>query len=1784
MDREPPSLLDVRHRPEDGAIAGFSRAVEATIELIAIDAAPGSGLSRMRIARVGGDDAEDPQTQPFSPRAQVDLPDVGPHVFEVTVEDAAGHESASLELTITRDTSPPSLADPSLPDLGAAGPAITREALTSLRVNVDDDGPHLLYRVHDVASPPGPFLPAPDLRPFEVPIAIRPGPDGPRVLTGTARDAAGNERVLEPLTVTLDRHAASPAQIVVRTADGARLPDGGLVAAPEVHVDVELPDATERLVAILDGDAAVDGNAASCVIERGENGCTMLDVLLPIAAGGIQRVELSVTTHDEAGNTSTPATAALVVDLDPPEETELAVVEGPLVRHREVRLRLDVRGAAAYAIEGDVVTPLAFVVADRFPIEVPVVLSAGDGSKTIVARFRDEAGNTSRAAFATRLDQTAPTFDVALYQGGEPLEAESPEALPRIRDPQVEVRVALTSPEPHDCPATVDDCRIQQRVALSDSFEGAVWGPLATSWRLELPPISDVRRVRVELRDPAGNVSAPLDVAVELEVQLDREPPDSPGLRRHSLSADRIRLELTPPAAPDVAWFRVERSVPTIDGAAWRTVALHAASADDAQISADAPPLQWADCAGPADCLTYGAALAIAPLDPTTCDGASPGPCRPDVLIVEDRSVIPGHLHLYRARAIDDLGNASAPTAPIDAGVPIDPPTAQLVSGTGQRRLVWSVPEGTFSLTRVSTTAFDALGNPLPPEEHPVARGFLELPSAPSLGERARLEVANPDRSLVWATFVEGFGAAYREIDLDSAPARGLSAIAHPDGGVFLTEVVAALQLRQRRIAPPFDESPRDVVPALIAEIAEVFPMALALGRVVAVPAAAPDGRIWTLYGVPDLGLIGLLEPGEGEGRSIQLIEPELGPDLDVLLASGGRDFGPGRRFGAFDFAIDADGAAHVAIIENGQAEDEPGEDEPTASVYYGVFPPDAPEAFEYGFSQFTFGTNRHRLATLRPIDAAADDTRIRVFVRPGAATLVYRVDGVLRVQTLVDGEIDTNGDLPGAVPIDFDAAPTPGGGVDVTWITHEPEGTTLWAARVTDGEADAPARLVTCDAVRTPRIARNASGAARVIAWCDGGATSGLHYFGVDANGVRRMDGALVEAASPSAPLLVADLDDRFRIVLPTQRGLALVTPAPFDLAAAEPAVLAAGAARGAVVARRGAGGALHVLYDGPDGWQYRSSRGDAGPLPGAVDAEAPLLAVSPAGPVWIVGPSAAGGTAIRVDNDSPAVDLGAPGDTLLAADTDRHGALHAFAFRGSLPSAEFRLLHHVADADGDVRTDSITFTELLDAADVPIPLTPDLTLEAVPTGDGVELLIWIHNRVLRLTFGTDGSLSIQTDIIGSTVDHAAIGTPSGDVIVAGIDHRGTIWKGPFGERKSTVVEHAGSGDRVALAAAPDGGAFAIYGTHRTVLRDDEPELAFVISIAGGAAGGAVATVELAQPAPSEVPHLFATGDRGRVDVFFPDGADGDVRHLSIRPSLPLDVSWSRVDRSPRLGIVGDADGDRIPDALDNCARIWNPLQDIVGADGCCPPDRTGPACDRCSDPRRTGADCDVCAPGVSGLQCDECEDPHHTGPSCRYCTPRRTGPGCEICRFRFDGEDCERCADGYIGPDCNDCANPRYAGDRCDVCAPRFAGPDCGQCTDRFAGPDCDTCAELFAGPDCTECADPKFIGDSCDRCTDSRLAPPDCEQCRPGLGGPDCSEVVGCDNACDTLAACAASDDWCPGYGVDDTDAVVALCLFPCSLAIQSGIDLETMECEEGIELLRMASPEFASQCQD
>ncbi len=825
VDQLPPLLDTVRHIPGERALVGYvasdlsDLAAVATIALSAVDPAPSPGLRSVEVSRVG--DVADPQTSvlDFAPTVTVRLPSIGPNQLEVSVLDFAGNRSESIPVEIFRDAhEPEGMVIPArrqgripeetglrINNESESSPPVTNEQVVNVEISARDrdarnrtDGrTGLRYRlaaglVGEVNIESSSWVEIEELGPFIQSVALPGGRDGTYSVELEVMDFAGNmwDQGRLAKNIRLDRTNAGPTSL--RALSGqVEIPEGSTVrlepdAAGDYRVRVEVSTAgIEQVRACL---VSCD-RPPRCMIGDGETSCE-LDVRLPgVFPGTVEFVELPIVTRDLAGNRSDPMILSFTVDLQPPLETSVDFAYGvrlndqgeSLTNKKDgsgIGLLLNAVDAVAYRIDGDTTTGGAEVSQDVFPVEVPVVLDATeDGVKAIDVTFIDDAGNQVTETLNVRLDTEKPVFDVSLVVDDEELQVGGGN-LPRIVSPTVGVRLRLPEPD-QDCENLRNDsCRLEQRVSLSDQFLGAVWTRAAESFDFTLPAVSGPRSIYVQLRDPAGNVSAPSRVDLDLNLQdvdvnliVDLEGPSVPGLRRDYISPDKIRLEITAPADADLEYYVVERNVPEIDGASWHTVRLTPAIADDeASIAvSQACRVQSANCDDPQSCL---------PAFPR------------QVLLVEDRQLYQGLNHFYRVRAFDDLGNPSGISVPLDAGTPIGPPSAFLTTLGDTRVVSWAPVPGTFDVERVIYEIRAIDGTLLSEEELPTAGSQVVLPPInfdnELVQEAVRVRAKNVDESIVWETRVSELGL-FNEV-VDPGPRSGTLIKGAEDGeGVLHT-------------------------------------------------------------------------------------------------------------------------------------------------------------------------------------------------------------------------------------------------------------------------------------------------------------------------------------------------------------------------------------------------------------------------------------------------------------------------------------------------------------------------------------------------------------------------------------------------------------------------------------------------------------------------------------------------------------------------------------------------------------------------------------------------------------------------------------------------------------------------------------------------------------------------------------------------------------------------------------------------------------------------------------
>ena len=786
-DTTPPVIAGL----ELGDGSGYARALALGVRVECSDAMSRSAALRARLTLhpPGGGAPLEPEFPALEGFVML-TPTPGTWRVGAACTDAAGNVSARVERQVVLD-----LEAPTVTTFGLnrdSGRRAIREPMVTVTLAVEDalSGPQAVA-VSEVAIDCDTAVYAyPPVGEIRFPIR---GADGERSLFVCARDVAGNitdAPIQSHDSVVLDRLVQEPTALTLRTrgAEAHVIEEGEVVrlaadAQGRYAIDAEVAAIGEPVTIHIGGDSE-----GTCALVPPANHCTVDALALRVGADQVRAMRVTAHAEDEAGNVSPVVERHFVVDVDPPGGPVLVLDRGPLTRTLDdIPVTLYANDASAYRIYVDGRAGPR-TVAVGFPVQTSVDLPGQSGIRRLAAEFFDEAGNSARSdEVELTVDLVAPAFEASLWQGAMPLVPGADGAPPRIVDSVLDVRIALAEDEPVDCPDPEFDCRLEQRISLSANFEGAPWQPLSPVSQIELPPVSDVRGVFVQLRDAAGNVAELAAADVRLEVELDRSAPDAPGLRRRYISPEKIRLEITSSGDPDLAFVVVERNRPELDGGEWQPIAVTPAIADDGDFAvvSDACALQRGECRGSSPCVDY-------PMNGS--------------LLVEDRDIVAGFAHFYRVRAEDDLGNASSYSVPLAAGVPIRPPEIRLAVTGEERRISWTPAAGTYEVERVTFARAEPSGAIVDEIEVAARAGQFTLPDSaigissnqdgdPQTGnlpnDRLIVQSANSDRSIVWQTHAGGLGRGGIEVDSGLEPGKQVHITAKhsPDGTLHVAYI-----------------------------------------------------------------------------------------------------------------------------------------------------------------------------------------------------------------------------------------------------------------------------------------------------------------------------------------------------------------------------------------------------------------------------------------------------------------------------------------------------------------------------------------------------------------------------------------------------------------------------------------------------------------------------------------------------------------------------------------------------------------------------------------------------------------------------------------------------------------------------------------------------------------------------------------------------------------------------------------------------------------------------------
>ncbi|MDF1563163.1 MAG: carboxypeptidase regulatory-like domain-containing protein [Deltaproteobacteria bacterium] len=381
LDREAPdgTVVEV----EGGST--WSRTAIVSVGLTAADENQAAGLT-MRLASDSGFSGA--VWQPYQSVITWFLsPGDGAKQVFAQFRDPAGNVSAPVSDGITLDTVGPTgarLAIDQAPYAGSRNLTLTTgaqgasEMVVSLAPDFTDlAGNPVAWESYDVST----TLQLPDA-------------DGPYVLYGKYRDAAGNETVRLDAAVTLDRDAPVIAS--------ASIVEGAAVSTPNVTLLVQ---AVAGAAYAHEMKVDVEDVASGGLVQGIWGPFNPTQPVTLAAPRGVKRVH--VTLRDAAGNTSAPRSVDVEWDDTAPQITLVTLAGGaPWVT--ETALTLDV--VATGATELQVSNRADFAGALWQPYATPLAwtLDPGDGAKTVHVRVRDSAGNLDTSSASVSLDRTVP--------------------------------------------------------------------------------------------------------------------------------------------------------------------------------------------------------------------------------------------------------------------------------------------------------------------------------------------------------------------------------------------------------------------------------------------------------------------------------------------------------------------------------------------------------------------------------------------------------------------------------------------------------------------------------------------------------------------------------------------------------------------------------------------------------------------------------------------------------------------------------------------------------------------------------------------------------------------------------------------------------------------------------------------------------------------------------------------------------------------------------------------------------------------------------------------------------------------------------------------------------------------------------------------------------------------------------------------------------------------------------------------------------------------------------
>lgn len=460
----------------------------------------------------------------------------GPRTVYVRYTDVAGNH-LDVAATIVVDTAAP-VGSIAL----AGGAAYTQSALVTVTLAAPADTQRM--RLVDGGTP--------DCGAPLVPYAASasrtlPGADGEQQLSVCFEDAAGNT-------------ATATASIVLDTSNpaGTVSIDGGATVTPTRDVTLTFTGPSDVAQLSIANAASLDCTTAVYEGFQAQKGWTLTN--------GDGPKDLAVCFKDLAGRTAS-TTAAITLDTTFPSATLSLAAGATYATTATVAAALtfstEVTGWAIANDALDCSRAVFTAISNQPGITVAAhALSAGEGSKSVVACVRDAAGNVSQASDSIVLDTEAPTAGQLTLS-------------PAVRTASDTVTAVLFAS------GATEMCLDGDIVGgSSDACVGNGWTSLLASTTVRLSAGDGLKQVDAFFRDAAGNVAAVASDTITLDATAPSVSSFSLyGLGRGGASSTVTRIPSV--VAQLVGWSDAGTGIVELQlsesavfaGAAWQTAA-----------------------------------------------------------------------------------------------------------------------------------------------------------------------------------------------------------------------------------------------------------------------------------------------------------------------------------------------------------------------------------------------------------------------------------------------------------------------------------------------------------------------------------------------------------------------------------------------------------------------------------------------------------------------------------------------------------------------------------------------------------------------------------------------------------------------------------------------------------------------------------------------------------------------------------------------------------------------------------------------------------------------------------------------------------------------------------------------------------------------------------------------------------------------------------------------------------------------------------------------------------